>query len=118
VGTLNVALALAAVATLALASVPAAYAQRGDDYPRGFPGGSRGLAGYTDPGEAVVPGQIQYCNEAPGAQANFSGYNYAYPGWWALPWGFPLFSGYSTPPYGGTWGVYTGLGVVCRWQRV
>jgi hypothetical protein len=118
VGSLNVALALAAMATIALANVPAAHAQRGADFPGGGPfgGGPRAAAAYGDAGEIAVPGQIQYCREAPGAQANFSGFNYGYPGWWALPWGFPLYSGYSTPPYGGTWGVYSGAGAVCLWR--
>jgi len=116
VGSLSVALALTAVATLALASVPAVHAQRGADYP-GFPPGPRGAAAYADVGEPSVPGQTQYCLEAPGAMANFNGYNYGYPGWWALPWGFPLYSGYSTPPYGGSWGVYSGVSLVCLWRQ-
>jgi hypothetical protein len=118
VGSLSVALALAAAATLALATVPAAHAQRGPDFPGGFPG-PRGGAGYSDAtgfGQMSVPGQIQNCQEFPGAQANFSAYYYGYPGWWALPWGFPLYEDYSAPPYGGAWGFYSGAGPICRWR--
>jgi hypothetical protein len=73
----------------------------------GSPGrGPRGMGGYDGGwgGEISVPGQVQHCLEAPGAQAN----TLAYYG--------PQYSGYTLPPYGGVWGFYTGINNVCRWQ--
>ena len=64
--------------------------------PPGYDGGEYG--------EIAVPGQTQQCRESIGAQTN----TWAYFG--------PTFSGYQFPPYGGIWGYYTGLGIVCRWQ--
>jgi hypothetical protein len=70
--------------------------------------GPRGMDGYDGgggwPAEIAIGGQTQYCQESIGAQTNYSAY-----------FG-PQYNGYNLPPYGGIWGFYTGLGIVCRWQ--
>ena len=120
VGSIGAALVLAAA--LAPVATPAVHAQEGPGPggpmmgPMGGPGvgpvmgggpgmGPPGLAGYDGGGyeEFALPGQTQYCRESIGAQTNA----WAYFG--------PTFTGYNFPPYGGTWGFYTGLGITCRW---
>jgi hypothetical protein len=124
VGSIGAALVLAAA--LAPVATPAAHAQDGGGAGGPMMGGP-GMGPMSGPGmgpmmggpgpgpltggggdgyaEISVPGQIQYCREQIGTQTNA----------WAF---FPSTSGtYNVfPPYGGTWGFYTGIGAVCRWQ--
>jgi hypothetical protein len=67
----------------------------------GYGGGGYGGGGYD---EIAVPGQVQNCQESIGAQTN--------------AWSYfgPTFTGYQFPPYGGMWGMYAGIGIICRWQ--
>ena len=122
-GPLSAALAIVAVLALMPGASPVAHAQRGPDLGFGGPGfgpppigGSPGFSPFF--GEPAVPGQTQLCREYPGAQANYGayygpGYPSSFFGW---PWGFPLFSSYNLPPFGGFWGFYSGYGPVCLWQ--
>jgi hypothetical protein len=123
VGSLGAALAFVVALALVPGASPTAQAQ--DDGPmmgpRMGPGIGPGLgpifgprggggAGYGDPGEIVVPGQTQVCRESAGAVANAQAFYSPTVG------GFPVgLSGYSLPPYGGLWAMYTGLGNVCMW---
>lgn len=109
-GSLSVALALVAVLVL----LPtAAHAQRGPAPRDGYG------AGYTDVfGELAVQGQTQVCREHPLAEVYFTGegaQTYAVRSW-SAPWTWPLYSGYSTPPFGGAWNPYTGVGNICLWR--
>ena len=128
VGSIGAALVLATA--LAPVATPAAHAQDGGGPggpmmgppggpgvgPMGGPGigptmggpgmAPRGTGGWFDVGgyaEIAVPGQTQYCREQIGAQTDA----------WAY---FPSIGFNTFPPYGGSWGFYTGIGPVCRWQ--
>jgi hypothetical protein len=121
VGSIGVALVL--TTALAPVAAPVAHAQEGGGSggpmmgPMGGPGmgpmmggpglGPGGIGGGFDGGgyaEIAVPGQVQYCREQIGAQTNAWAY---FP---SIVGGINIF-----PPYGGTWGFYTGIGPVCRW---
>ena len=80
-------------------------------------GGGPGFG--TVSGEFVVPGQTQICREYPGAEANWQAYygpGYASSGGFALPFVFPVYANYNLPPFGGFWGMYTGVGPICLWR--